>query len=174
MLFCKPWGWHQLAKKVILKTMEHKCPKLSKEEWHLTKHVWDKRPFFKTHYRCFLNIPTNLQAVVRKSLEMLRQRKLLDDQPMIFSVRENAWGGNLLISIKKHVRDLETRSLSGHYISFLFNGDYGNVPTWVKKVAEYGQREYLNFSELLIWHVTCPRCAQEYGNSQTVIFAKMI
>jgi len=154
--------------------MEKHCPQLKKEDWHIVKHVWDKRPFYKTHYRCFLNIPTNLQKVVRESLTTLEKRNLLEKTPIIFSVRENMWGGDLLISIKKQVRDLETRALSGQYISFLFNGDYKNVPAWVKKVTDYGRREYLNFSELLIWHVTCPRCAKFYGNSQTVIFAKML
>ena len=38
----------------------------------------------------------------------------------------------------------------------------------------HSQAEHLNFSELYIWHVTCPRCAQIYGQTQTVIFAKIV
>jgi hypothetical protein len=154
--------------------MKTHCPQLSKDEWHLSKHIWDKRPFYQVHYRCFFNLPINLQTQVRQALTKLQNRDLLEETPMIFSVRENAWGGDLLISITKHVPDLETRSISGHFISFLFNGNYKQVPYWIRKVQEYGRRKYLDFSELYIWHVTCPRCIQKYGQAQTVIFAKML
>ncbi|MFC1721719.1 hydrolase [Patescibacteria group bacterium] len=156
---------------------EHKtnhCPQLSKEEWHQTKHVWNKQLFYKVHYSCFLNLPINLQKKVRASLTMLRNRNLLDDKPMIFSARENSWGGDLLISIKEPAPDLETRAISGNFISFLFNGSYAEVPRWVEGVRKYGQQEHRNFEELYIWHVTCPRCSKKYGTSQTVIFAKIV
>ena len=150
------------------------CPQLKKEDWHLKEFNWENQAFYKVHYSCFFNMPINLKSVTQKAAKMLKKRDLLEKMPVIFSVNEGPFGGDILMSIKKHVDDLETRTLSGHFISFLYTGSYSNQPKLIEKIMEYGKKQHLNFADLFIWHVTCPKCVQKYKNAQTVIFAKVV
>lgn len=150
------------------------CPRLVREEWDRQTHPWDKKPFYALPYRSFFGWPLNLARQTAAAVDLLSKRGLLDSVPINFAVNEQARGGTLLIAIKRHVKDLETRAISGQFMSFFFEGKYPERPHWIRQVYRYGRANHLNFQELYFWYATCPTCAKKQGYAQVVIFGKIV
>lgn len=150
------------------------CPRLVREEWDMVEHQWDKKPFYALPYRSFFGLPTNLGRQTRAAVDLLYRRGLLAEVPINFAVNEQTFGGTLLIAINRNVKDLETRAMSGKFMSFFFAGKYTERAHWIRHVYRYGRANHLNFHELYIWYATCPVCAKKQGYAQVVIFGKIV
>ncbi len=150
------------------------CPRLVREEWDRQIHQWDKKPFYALPYRSFFGWPTNLARQTAAAVDLLSRRGLLESIPINFAVNEQSFGGTLLISINRNVKDLETRAISGKFMSFFFEGKYTQRTDWIRQVYRYGRANNLNFHELYFWYATCPTCAKKQGYAQVVIFGKIV
>ena len=150
------------------------CPRLIRKEWDQKIHQWDKKPFYALPYRSFFGLPVNLARQTDWAVRLLSQRGLLDSVPINFAVNERSFGGTLMIAINRIVKELETRAVSGRFMSFFFTGKYTGRHHWIRHVYRYGRANRVNFHKLHIWYATCPRCARKQGYAQVVIFGKIV
>ena len=64
-------------------------------------------------------------------------------------------------------------TLSGTYLSKVFEGPYRNMRTWIKEMDEYVKGQDKKTKKLLFFYTTCPKCAKRYGKNYVVLLAQV-
>jgi len=64
-------------------------------------------------------------------------------------------------------------SLSGTFLTKVFEGPYQNVGEWAQEMKEYVESKGRKLKKLYFSYTTCPRCAKAYGKNYVVLFAQI-
>jgi len=83
------------------------------------------------------------------------------------------WKSEHYIHVTKEVPNAENVSLTGTFVSKVFDGPYNAVPKWAKEMDEYLAREGNKPKKSYFYFTTCPRCAKRYGHNYVVAFAEV-
>jgi len=71
------------------------------------------------------------------------------------------------------VPDLEMVTLSGTFLSYVFEGPYKEVGKWVKGMEDFVNSKHKNIIKLYFYYTTCSKCAKHYGKNYVVGFAQV-
>ena len=64
-------------------------------------------------------------------------------------------------------------TLSGTFLSKVFEGSFRNIRTWVSEMQEYVKSQGRELQKLYFYYTTCPRCAKKYGKNYVVLLAQV-
>ncbi|MDP2874526.1 MAG: hypothetical protein Q8N84_04540 [bacterium] len=64
-------------------------------------------------------------------------------------------------------------TLSGTFLTKVFEGPYQNVGKWAQEMGAYVQSKGKKLTKLYFSYTTCPKCAKAYGKNYVVIFAQV-
>ncbi len=79
---------------------------------------------------------------------------------------------DIYIDVAKNVPEAEMTTLSGTYLTKVFEGPYQNAGKWTKEMAEYVKSKGKILKKLYFSYTTCPKCAKAYGKNYVVLFAQ--
>jgi hypothetical protein len=83
------------------------------------------------------------------------------------------WKSEFYISVTKEVPGAKNVTISGSFISKVFEGPYNAVPKWIKEMDEYLSSINKKGKRYLFYYTTCPKCAKIYGKNYVVAFAEI-
>lgn len=150
------------------------CTLLNEDDWQQKEHIWNNRVFYTQHYNALFYIPLNIGKIISTSYEMLDKKGLLKKDGLILCRNESFWGGEICIEITETCPDLNTVTLSGHFISKFYEGSsYKDSGSWHNDMKQYVDSLGLHALEYCSYYATCPDCKKKFGKVQTVIFAKI-
>ena len=150
------------------------CPKFNPEGWDgQTIHLKDK-PFVRATTRSAMHVPLNMGSVFSRVQEHLDAADAYDpDSFVVLSKDLSAWKGEHLFSVQKPVPDEENVTLTGDFVTKVFEGPYAEAKTWhadmQKLAAEHGKSD----SDVYFFYTTCPKCAKAYGENYIVGVAQV-
>lgn len=84
---------------------------------------------------------------------------------------KSLWVSSIFIDVAKDVPGAKMATISGTFLTKVFEGPYKNAGKWAKEMAEYVQKKGKTLKKLYFSYTTCPRCAKAYGKNYVVIFA---
>jgi hypothetical protein len=148
------------------------CPRFDPSPWDGREIAWDKRLFLKDRVRSFLHIPLNFGAVMKRSMAAIEAAGATSGELIVLSDENSLWGADVYISIAKEVPGARMATLSGTYLSKVFEGPYRNVRLWIAEMKSYVQGKGKTFKKLYFFYTTCPKCAKKYGKNYVVILAQ--
>jgi len=64
-------------------------------------------------------------------------------------------------------------SISGTFLTKVFEGPYQNVGKWVEEMKGYVKGKGKNLKKMYFSYTTCPNCAKAYGKNYVVLFAQV-
>lgn len=89
------------------------------------------------------------------------------------SAATGLWGADVFIHVLQDVLGARMASLSGTFLSKVFEGPYRLVHQWMKTMKAYVTAQGKRHGKMYCCYTTCPRCAKKYGKNYVVLLAQV-
>lgn len=149
------------------------CPRFNPEPWDGKEIVWKDKLFVKDHVMSIFHIPINFGKVIVKNMEKIKAADALTPEPLMLSDENSMWGSDIYINVSAEVPDSKMETISGRFLSKVFEGSYQNMGKWINEMNEYVKSKNNTTKKLYFFYTMCPKCANHYGKSYTVLLAQV-
>ena len=149
------------------------CADLDPTLWDGRTITWKDQRFVKDHVRAIFHIPLNFGAVVTRAHTAIEKAEAYPEQPLWLSDEASPWRSNLYVQVDRDVPGAETRTLSGTFLTKVFEGPFRDAGKWVKAMREYVSGQGHELKKLYFFYAICPKCAKHYGHNRVVLFAQV-
>jgi len=83
------------------------------------------------------------------------------------------WKSELYMTVTKQVPDAENVTISGTFLSKVFDGPYNAVPQWIKSMDAYVAKKGKTVKKYYFHYAYCPKCVKKYGHNYCIAFAEV-
>jgi len=135
--------------------------------------TWKDKIFVKDHVTSFLHIPLNMGKKITKNLDLIDKAKANAPHQLMLSDEKSLWGSDIYIDVSKKVPGAQMATLSGTFLTKVFEGPYQNAGKWVKEMREYVKNKGKKIKKIFLSYTTYPKCAKAYGKNYVVLFAQI-
>ncbi len=149
------------------------CPRFDPAPWNEKEMVWKDKTFVKDHVRSLFHIPLDMGRKVVKNQVLIDKAGAAPEHPMMLSDERSPWGADIFIDVTKPVEGAEMTTISGTFLTKVFEGPYRDAGTWVDQMQDFVAARGHRLSQLYFGYTMCPRCAKAYGKNYVVLFAKV-
>jgi len=154
------------------------CPKFNPERWDKKTFNWENKLFVKEDLPVFFHIPSS-KAIGQKIPKMINlatnANKLDEDKEETLMLFHDfsAFKSEILISVTGNVPEANNVSLSGTFMSRVYEGEFKAVPKFIKEMNKYLEENGKKAETYYIHYAYCPNCAKKFGNNYMILFAKI-
>ncbi len=150
------------------------CPKFNPQGWDAQElHFRDKR-FVRATTRSLMHIPVNMGKVFARVQERMRKADAVDPAEYIVLSRDtSAFAGEHLFAVCKDVPDEAMTTLSGDFLTKVFEGPYRKAGQWCTEMANLVRARGAEPKSMWLFYTTCPKCAKAYGQNYVVGVAEL-
>jgi hypothetical protein len=121
-----------------------------------------------------MHIPLNIGLVFKKTLGRIQDAGAApSDERLTLSTDPSPWRGEHLFAVTKDVPGAEMTTLSGRYLTKVFEGPYRDAGKWARETASFVASKGKQLRKLYFFYTTCPKCAKHYGENYVVAFAEV-
>lgn len=156
-----------------VKAADECCPRFDPTPWDDKMVTWDKKLFLQDRVRSFLHIPLNFGSVMRRSMGAIEAAGADPTEVIVLCDENSLWGADVYIAVSKDVPGARMTTLSGTFVSKVFEGPYRNVGKWIKEMSSFMKKKGKAVKKLYFFYTTCPKCAKKYGKNYVVILAQV-
>ncbi|MBA4386824.1 MAG: hypothetical protein C0404_02515 [Verrucomicrobia bacterium] len=149
------------------------CQRFDPAPWDEKTITWEKKLFLKDRVRSFLHIPLNFGTVMTRSMATITAAGAMPAEMVILSDDNSLWGADVYIAISKDIPGANTTTLSGTYLTKVFDGPYRDVGKWIGEMKLFVKGRGKDIRKLYCFYTTCPKCARKYGKNYVVILAEV-
>lgn len=149
------------------------CPRFEPGPWEEQELIWKDRKFVKDRVRSFLHIPLNFGSVMVRNMHKIEAAGAKSDEAIVLSDENSLWGADVYIAVGKEVPGAQNVTLSGTFVSKVFEGPYQRVPKWIEETKGFVASRGKQIKKLFCYYTTCPKCAKKYGKNYVVILAQV-
>ncbi|MFA6329715.1 MAG: hydrolase [Candidatus Micrarchaeia archaeon] len=149
------------------------CPRFDPKPWDGKVLTWKDKPFVKASVFTLFFIPINFGQVISKVYGKVQEQGAATKDSLCLSDHTSKWNMDIYLDVKKPVSGLENVTLSGKYLSKVYEGDFRDTGKWCKDFDAYAKKKGLKVGKMYMWYTTCPKCAKKYGKNYVVIIAKV-
>jgi len=153
------------------------CPKFDPAPYENQTLVWNNKRFIKDSMPTFMHMPYpgKFGKVVGRMVKKIEEagQKPEDKDFLMLSCDPSAWRSELYINTTGIVEDAENVTLSGTYLTRVFDGPFKEIRNWVKEMNDLVASQGQSMKQLYFYYTTCPKCAKEYGHNYVVAFAQV-
>ena len=149
------------------------CPKFDPAPFGMVYlFEWNKKKFIKEKVTTFLYMPMNFGSVMKKLDEKVRAAQATIPDWMCLSDHTSKWNMNVYVAVDKDIPGAENMTLSGKFLSKVYEGPFQDTGSWCKDFEQFAQGKRVAISKMYMWYTTCPKCAKKYGKNYVVIVAQ--
>ena len=150
------------------------CAKFNPQGWDGQELEFDDKEFVRASTKSLLHIPLNMGSVFSRVLGHLKDADAYDpDNCIVLSRDLSAWRSEHLFSISKPVPEEEATTLTGKFITKVFEGPYYKARTWHEEMKKLAREKGGTSDEVYFFYTTCPKCARAYGKNYIVGVARI-
>jgi effector-binding domain-containing protein len=149
------------------------CEPFDPEPWQDKEITWKDKIFVKDHITSFFHIPLNMGKKVVKNIELIENAKAQAPYQLMLTDEKSPWGADIYIDVSKEVPGAKMATLSGSYLTKVFEGPYNYAPRWAQEMKEYIENKGKRLIKLYFSYTTCPKCAKAYGKNYVVLIAQV-
>ena len=162
-----------------VKTKEACCPIFHPEKWEDKTYEWNKKKFIKASVPTLFHIP--LPPMIGK--RVTKMMKLAEDAQRLSENREDilllfmdptAFKSDMYLSVTDTVPHAENTTLSGTFVSKVFDGPFNSAPKFMKQMNDYLNKKGKKVKDYYVHYAYCPKCAKEAGHNYMVLFAALL
>lgn len=150
------------------------CPRFRSEKWNGKRFDVKDLLFAKTKSRNLFHVPVGVEKLMTESTEKIKKSDAWPDNEYLILSRDiSPFSSEYYFRVTHDVEGMESVSLSGTFVSRVFEGDYSKMGSWMKQMNSHLEKEGEKAKEIYAYYTTCPRCAKEYGKNYVVLLAKV-
>ncbi|MDD5040493.1 MAG: hypothetical protein PHY34_05085 [Patescibacteria group bacterium] len=150
------------------------CPRFDPAPWDSKTFEWQNKKFIKDRVCTAFNVPINFGKVVTRMNAKIDASGAKALDWMSLSDHTSKWNMDLYIAVDKEVTGAENVTLSGKYLSKVYEGDFRDTGKWCKDFEAYAKQQgYNDIKKWYMWYTTCPKCAKKYGKNYVVIMGQI-
>jgi hypothetical protein len=149
------------------------CEPFNPEPWQDKEITWQDKLFVKDHVTSFLHIPLNMGKKVVKNMALIEKAGAKAEHQLMLCDEKSMWGADIYIDVAKEVPGAQMTTLSGTFLTKVFEGPYQNAGKWAKEMADYVKAKNQTLKKFYFSYTTCPKCAKTYGKNYVVLFAQI-
>lgn len=150
------------------------CPKFNPDGWDAQELHFKDKPFVKATSRSMMHVPLNMGQVFSRVQTHAEQAGASSPDDFIVLSRDvSPWSSEHLFSVSKSVPDEEMTTLSGDFITKVFEGPYREVKQWHHDMEQLVHDRNSSPSDIYFFYTTCPKCAKAYGKNYVVAVAAL-
>ena len=149
------------------------CEPFNPEPWQDKEITWKDKLFVKDHVTSFLHVPVNMGAKIIKNLDLIEKAGAKSPYQLMLTDEKSLWGADIYIDVSKDVPGAQMDTISGTFLTKVFEGPYQNAGKWAKEMGEYVKAKSPNIKKLYFSYTTCPKCAKAYGKNYVILFAQI-
>ncbi|MBU0636663.1 MAG: hydrolase [Patescibacteria group bacterium] len=149
------------------------CELFNSELWQNKEIVWKDKIFVKDHIISFFHIPLNFGKKVIENMELIKKANAKVSNQLMLTDEKSLWGADIYIDVLKEVPGAVMTTLSGTFLTKVFEGSYHNIGKWVQEMTEYVEKKDKKLKKMYFFYTTCSKCAKIYGKNYVVFFAQI-
>lgn len=149
------------------------CPKFSPKPWDGKILKWKNKKFVKDKVFTIFHIPINFGSVVKRTMAKMDAAGAKCPEWLALSDHTSMWNMDLYFAVDKEVPDAENTTISGQFLSKVYEGAYQKTGEWCRDFDQYVKRKGLKTGKMYMWYTTCPGCAKKYGKNYVVIISEV-
>jgi hypothetical protein len=149
------------------------CPKFDPGPWDDKLFTWDRKKFVKDKVFTVFHMPLNFGAVMKRLVPKVEKAGAMSPEAMGLSDHTSRWNMDIYLAVTKDVEGASNVTLSGQYLSKVYEGDFKQTGTWCKDFEAFAAAKGLDVKKWYMWYTTCPKCAKKYGRNYVVIIGEV-
>ncbi|MFA6410008.1 MAG: hydrolase [Candidatus Buchananbacteria bacterium] len=149
------------------------CPKFNLEPWDGKTFEWRNKKFIKDKVFTIAHMPINFGQVITKMMKKVETAAVLVPDNLCLSDHTSKWNMDLYLAVDKEVPGAQNVTLSGKFLSKVYEGDFRETGKWCADFENYVKAQNLAIKKWYMWYTTCPKCAKKYGKNYVVIIGQV-
>jgi hypothetical protein len=149
------------------------CEPFDPKPWQDKEIIWVDKLFVKDNVTSLLHIPLNMGKKIIKNMELIEKANAKALHQLMLTDEKSLWGADIYIDVAKKVPGAQMATLSGTFLTKVFEGPYQNVGKWGEEMKKYVENKGKKIKKLYFSYTTCPKCAKAYGKNYVVLFAQI-
>ena len=149
------------------------CEPFNPEPWQEKEIAWKDKIFVKDQVTSFLHIPLNMGNKIIKNMKLIEQADANAPHQLMLTDEKSLWRADIYIAVSRDVPNAQMATLSGTFLTKVFEGPYQNAGKWAKEMKAYVISKRKELQKLYFSYTTCPKCAKAYGKNYVVLFAQI-
>jgi len=149
------------------------CPRFDPKPWADKTLTWENRRFVRDRVTSFLHIPLNFGAVMKRNVRAIEAAGASPETMVVLADEKSLWGADVYIEVTKDVPGATMATVSGTFLSKVFEGSYRNMRQWIGEMQAFVEHQGKSTERLYFFYTTCPKCAKKYGKNYVVILAQV-
>jgi hypothetical protein len=149
------------------------CEPFDPAPWEDKVITWNNKLFAKDHVTSFLHIPLNFGAKMVKNTKLIESAGAQAPHQLMLTDENSLWGADIYIDVAKDVSGAEMATISGTFLTKVFEGPYKDAGKWAKEMEEYVKNQGKELKKMYFFYTTCPKCAKAYGKNYVVLLAQV-
>jgi len=149
------------------------CEPFNPEPWQENEVTWNSKMFVKERVTSFLHVPLNFGGKVVKNMELIEAAGAEAEHQLMLTDENSLWGADIYIDVSREVSGAQMTTLSGTFLTRVFEGPYKNAGKWAEEMKEYVKSKGKELKKIYFSYTTCPKCAKAYGKNYVVLFAQV-
>jgi len=149
------------------------CEPFNPEPWQEKEITWQDKIFVRDHVTSFFHIPLNMGKKIVKNMGLIEKAAAKSPYQLMLTDEKSLWGSDIYIDVAKEVPGAQMATLSGTFLTKVFEGPYKDVGKWAQQMHEYVKSRGKEIKKLYFSYTTCPNCAKAYGKNYVVLFAQI-
>lgn len=149
------------------------CPRLDPALWDNKVLEWDKKKFVKDKVFTLFYMPITFGATMKRLDKKVRSANAAMTDFICLSDHTSKWNMDVYLAVDKEIPGAENVTLSGKYLSKVYEGPFSDTGKWCKDYENYVKSKGMNIKKWFMWYTTCPKCAKKYGKNYVVIMSEV-
>jgi len=149
------------------------CPRFDPKPWDEVTLTWEGKRFVKDRVTSFFHIPLNFGAVMKRNVTAIEAAGASPESMVVLSDENSLWGADVYLEVTKDVPGTSMATISGTFLSKVFEGPYRNMRTWIEEMGVYVKGKGKGLQKTYFFYTTCPKCAEKYGKNYVAILAQV-
>lgn len=149
------------------------CPEFDPAPWDGKVFEWSNKKFIKDKVFTLFYIPMNFGSVIVRMNKKVEKAGMKVSDWMCLSDHTSKWNMDLYLAVDGDIPDSENVTMSGKFLSKVYEGSFKETGKWCKDFADYAKNQGAEVEKMFMWYTTCPKCAKKYGKNYVVIVAKV-
>ncbi|RJP56097.1 MAG: hypothetical protein C4541_13030 [Candidatus Auribacter fodinae] len=149
------------------------CPQFNPAPWDERVCEWNKKKFIKDKVFTLFHVPLNFGSVIKRMTKKVEAANADMPDWLCLSDHTSKWNMDLYLAVDKNIPDADNFTLSGTFLTKVYEGDYKETGKWCKDFANYVKNKKRDLRRIYMWYTTCPKCAKAYGKNYVVIVGEV-
>lgn len=149
------------------------CTLIDPADWDEQTFEFDNKLFAKARTRSFLHMPLNMSSVMKKAQAKINDIGAAADDWIILSYEASPWHTDHYFAVTKPVSELEMESMTGTFMTKVFEGPYKDAQKWYTQLIDYVKAQGKKPLRTYFFYTTCPNCSKTYGKNYVIGFEQV-